>query len=90
MQRLTQLEQETHGWAQKMQMYNNNVREIVKNVANVELNTMDIPKWNQLSVREYDEELNKEFQKVINDESVRDIDKYFEINDDYLNMEVGL
>ena len=73
-----------------MQMYNNNVREIVKNVANVELNTMDIPKWNQLSVREYDEELNKEFQKVINDESVRDIDKYFEINDDYLNMEVGL
>ena len=89
-QRLTQLEQGTHEWIQKMQKYNNNIKEIVENVANVELNTMDIPKWNQLSVRDYDEEFNEEFQKVINDQSVTDIDKHFEINDGYLNMEIGL
>ena len=89
-QRLTRLEQDTQEWAQKMQKYNNNIREIVENVASVELNTMDVPKWNQLSIREYDEEFNEEFQKVINNESVKDIDEYFEVNDDYLNMEIGL
>ena len=89
-QRLTRLEQDTQEWAQKMQKYNNNIREIVENVASVELNTMDAPKWNQLSIREYDEEFNEEFQKVINNESVKDIDEYFEVNDDYLNMEIGL
>ena len=89
-QRLTRLEQDTQEWAQKMQKYNSNIREIVENVASVELNTMDGPKWNQLSIREYDEEFNEEFQKVINNESVKDIDEYFEVNDDYLNMEVGL
>ena len=86
-QMLTQLEQGTH---ERMQKYNNNIKEIVENVANVELITMDIPKWNQLSIRDYDEEFNEEFQKVINDQSVRDIDEYFDINDSYLNMEIGL
>ena len=73
-----------------MQKYNNNIKEIVENVANVELNTMDMPKWNQLSIRDHDEEFNEDFQKLINDQSVKDIDEYFEINDGYLNLEIGL
>ena len=89
-QRLTKLEQETQEWSQRMDTYTNNIKQIVENVANVELITMDVPKWNQLSVRNYDEEFNEDFQKTINNELIKDVDEYFEANDDYMNMEIGL
>ena len=74
-----------------MKTYNDDIQEIVENISNEKLPMSDIPNWNQLLVTNFDSDFTEDFQKkVIRDESIKDVDEYFETNDSYINMEVGL
>ena len=92
-QRLTNLEQQTIEWKQRMHKYNENIIKRLDHVSNTEMKLDEVPQWNRLSLTEEDEIFMEEFKKIINDESVPEAD----INEDppiddgmYVNMEIGL
>ena len=90
-QRLTNLEQSTDEWKDRMERYTTAIQEHVVNVRDVDLNIGDVPQWNQLSLDLMDQEFNDEMQNVMNDETIKEADEIFDARDDpYLNMEIGL
>ena len=88
-QRLTEMEQQTHPWQQKMKQYDNDIEERIENVSNIELNTNEVPQWNRLANDENDPDFIKEYGKKISDDSIRDIDMV-NAQDEYVNMEIGV
>ena len=70
-----------------MEKYDENIRGTTENyVSNTSLPIMIILRWNQLSWDNYYED----FQKAISDETIKDVDEYFDINDKYISMKVGV
>ena len=81
-QRLTILEQQTIEWQYKMEDHNNVIHKKVEQVSNTKLKVDDIPKWNHSSLAEEDETFNDEFQKIMSDKSVPDVNDTSNILDD--------
>ena len=60
-------------------------------VKDIDVDIKDIPRWNHLSIDDEDEAFRNEFQRVISDDSIKDLDETLESNEgQYVNMEVGL
>lgn len=99
-QRLTNAEQSTDEWRQRMKEYDESIEERLEaQNTNIDLGNYDqTPQWNRLSITDDDPEFVEEFNRVINDASVPEADSLNpkdEATDqgdssDYINMEVGL
>ena len=92
-QRLTFIKSTTDEWKQRMNKYDIEIEKRL-DAKNILLNVaQEIPEWNRLSLEDNDEAFAEEFNKVINDHDLKDIDdiKTTEVDEDpYLRMEVGL
>ena len=94
-QRLTNAEMETREWQQRMNEYDDKLNERLNDKQFQITYSDDVPAWNRLSLDDIDDEFITEFNKVINDESIKDADDYedkysADTMDAYLNMELGL
>ena len=90
-QRLTNLEKQTDEWKERMRLDNNAIEQNIVQVNNDEININDVPRWNHLSLHEEDEAFRNEFQRIINDDSIKDADLLLEDESgQYTNMEIGL
>ena len=92
-QRLTFIEKTTDEWKKRMNDYDNAI-ELRMDAKNTLINVApDIPEWNRLSLEDNDKEFAEEFNKVISNNDLKDIDdmKTTEVESDpYLRMEIGL
>ena len=97
-QRLTNAEQSTDIWKQRMTDYDQAIAERL-NIENANIvlgDHDDIPQWNRLSIVDEDPEFVEEFNRVINDATLPEADKLEmreytpDAFDDYINMELGL
>ena len=100
-QRLTNSEMETDEWKSRMSFYNQQIAEKF-NAKDTSLTSIihDVPDWNRLSVDEGDPEFDADFNRVISDGSVPDVEDPSVTNvtseytldalDPYLHMEIGL
>ena len=92
-QRLTYNEQGTDEWKDRMAEFDNRIKANLDPEVELEhRHDEEVPQWNRLSMDESDADFAEEFQKVISDESIREIDEDYSADtfDDYLSMVVGL
>ena len=93
-QRLTHNEQQTDEYSTTMDAYNNAVNDILDVAdADLEFNEDNHPRWNRLSLNEFDieEEFVAEYNKVVSDNTVPEADDVYDCSkDNYLSMEIGL
>ena len=92
-QRLTYNEQGTDEWKDRMTEFNTRIKASLDPEVELEhRHDEEVPQWNRLSMDESDADFAEEFQKVISDESIREIDEDYSADtfDDYLSMVVGL
>jgi hypothetical protein len=89
-QRLTNLEKKTDEWKNRMHSYDTKIESRL-NVKDDDITSkiLDVNQWNKLSLTDIDDDFIAEFNKVINDNSLPEIDDSQDI-DTYLNMELGL
>ena len=88
-QRLTEMEQQTGPWKERMKAYNDDIETRIEQVSNIELNVNDVPQWNRLATDEYDADFIEEYKKKISDDSIKDADT-LNAQDEYVNMELGI
>ena len=96
---LTEEEQQKDEYIKAMKEYTKGLSRRL-DAKDMDSHIMDIPDWNCLSMDESDPVFNKEFNKVINDDSIPEADdteestspmpEMPEIFDQYINMEVAL
>lgn len=94
-QSLTMLEQQTDEWKKRMQLYEDKVEKLLETMDDPSQDLSDVPRYNHLALEEADEDFRKEFQKVINDKELPDVDDADEsaketFFDYFVNMELGL
>ena len=94
-QRVTNLEKQLDEWRDRMSQYDININERLKvNDSDLTSKIVDIDQWNRLSVIDIDEAFIDEFNKVISDTTLPDVDHSIHnidnVNDPYLQMEIGL
>ena len=94
-QRLTNAEKETREWKQRMNDFDEKINVRLQDDKFSIAKPDSVPKWNQLSTTEIDNEFVEEFNNVISDNSIKNADDYEDTYtpdtmDSYLNMELGL
>ena len=96
-QRLTELEKKTDEWKSKMEQYDHEVISKVENARNAiipESTINDISNQYLLDLEKEDEEFYEQFNKAIDDLSLKHADdaysKEFGVEDSYLGMKLGL
>ena len=91
-QRLTDAERATDEYKQLMSSYTTNVTKAISIADETASHPDDVPDWNRLSIDESDPQFRKDFQDIINDPGIPDVDTPQEsfVNDEYLNTEFGL
>ena len=94
-QRLTRLEEQEESWAARIKAYNDKINDKMENVvaADLALNVKDVHKDNLISLEDEDEDFFSEFNRVIDDSEVKDVEDIkpedFGEVDQYLDMELG-
>ena len=91
-QRLTNSEQTTDEWKERMTSYTTNITDRL-NAQNTDTSgeSQTQPEWNRLSTDENDPEFVADLKKAINDTSIPEEDDYTtDTYDNYLNMELGI
>jgi hypothetical protein len=93
-QRVTNLELTTDEVKQRCAEYDQQVREVLRDVNHIIPHNEDVAlqDWNDFPVEE-DPDFIEEFQRVVSDDSIPDADETFTpdvFNDTYLNMEIAL
>ena len=88
-QQLTELEQQTIEWQDRMRQYDESIETKIENVSNVALNTHEVPQWNRLVTDEYDADFINIYHDRISDNTIKDAD-ILNAQDKYVHMEVGI
>ena len=92
-QRLSESEQATDDWIERMKNYDAKVKEQINTIGqDLSHKIVNIEEWNKLSTESIDQEFIDEFNKVIDDKTLPNMDDLTidNYNDEYINMEIGL
>lgn len=92
-QRLTNLEQQTDKWKNEMQKYDVAIeKRFDTSSSKADKYYGEAPVWNRLTTSDVDEEFIDEFNKVISDSNVKEVDEEPtpDAFDPYVSMEIGL
>ena len=93
-QRLSELEQSTDDWKDRMKSYDTEVKKRLQAQGqDISHKVVNINEWNRLSTESIDQEFIDEFNKVISDNTlpeIEDTSQHSNETDEYISMEVGL
>ena len=70
-QQLTELEQRTPEWKDRMKTYEKEIKDKVTMIKNAKLNISDVPEWNRLTMDDFDPEFINTFRHTISDDLVQ-------------------
>ena len=102
-QRLTSAEKRTDKWKIRMKEYDEAIKKRLEiRDSDLSIQAAQVPRWNQLSIKDNDPEFVEEFRRVIDDATIPNgmddesnpgdvnLDITIPCEDGYLNMEIGL